>query len=432
IPSIQIVLDVYHFMMRYLGTIINGTKNPHRSEVARDIRDAILQSGSNKGSLAKYWSKEEQEKRLCATYEKWSQRGSVWSAAASKVHADQLTHVRKGCLARHRQDIASDGSRIEGSHKGWNSLQRAHPSGIEVYSALAHDFVLRRNIRILLSHKKTNTQPSSTDLLIFWSSGSHHINLLRHLADSFNSLLDNQPQNVRATLSHLPVFQDIKTREIFGLVRSEHSESFGGLIIKEEVNDEDDQVLQELSQRMLENDGRETDVMASFTAVPESLSIIERPSTMQNTSVAATSALKRKVSPIFKKPSLPICHTSTSSASNNAFNTPLPTSSSSLTRSQLIFSVATSIDTRSLAIERGDEFYLFMDMRDTHQWSSFTMTSHKWVAATKLYNAALLESRKSKGLVQTARKNPRALVEKLGEVESNIMKRLVTRDFKCE
>src|SRR5258707_13202361 len=98
-----------------------------------------------------------------------------------QVHADQLNHVKKGCLARHRQDIASDGSRIEGSHKGWNSLQRAQPSGIEMYVALAHDFVLRRNIRVFLLHEKTRKQLSSTDLLVSFSSGSH-ISLLGHLA----------------------------------------------------------------------------------------------------------------------------------------------------------------------------------------------------------------------------------------------------------
>ena len=184
----------------------------------------------------KYWPKEEQEKRLSLVYEKWSQRGSVWSAAAPKVHsncwilikviklqhqvhADQMGHVKKGCLAQHHQDIASDGSWIEGSHKGWNSLQRAQPSGIEMYSALAHDFVLCRNIQVFLSHKKTRKQPSSTDLLVSLFSESHHISLLGHLAMCFNSLLNKEPQNVRATLSPLPaLFQDVNMDKVFGLV----------------------------------------------------------------------------------------------------------------------------------------------------------------------------------------------------------------------
>ena len=36
------------------------------------------------------------------------------------MHADQLAHVKKGCLARSRDDVRTDGSRIEGSHAAWN------------------------------------------------------------------------------------------------------------------------------------------------------------------------------------------------------------------------------------------------------------------------------------------------------------------------
>jgi len=137
----------------------------------------------------------------------------------------------------------------------------------------------------------------------------------------------------------------------------------------------------------------------------------------------------------FKKPCVPPQHetqASNISSSLNALNSPLPLSSLLLTRSQLIFSAATSIDARSLAIERGDEFYLFMDMRETHQWSSFTMNSQKWVTAAKLFNEALARNRKSKGLSPAIKKNPRALMEKLGEIEANVVKRLVTKDFTCK
>ena len=63
-----------------------------------------------------------------------------------------LICYRKGCLARLCQDVASDGSRIEGSHKGWNSIMRSFSNGLEVYTALAHDFVLHRNLRVAASH----------------------------------------------------------------------------------------------------------------------------------------------------------------------------------------------------------------------------------------------------------------------------------------
>ncbi|KAH9015176.1 hypothetical protein EDB84DRAFT_1634957 [Lactarius hengduanensis] len=58
-----------------------------------------------------------------------------------------MNHVWEGCLARERQSIHPDGSRVEGPHKGWNSLQHAQLSGLAVLVALGHDHVLRRNIR---------------------------------------------------------------------------------------------------------------------------------------------------------------------------------------------------------------------------------------------------------------------------------------------
>jgi len=180
-----------------------------------------------------------------------------------------------------------------------------------MYSALAHDFVLRRNIRVFLSHEKTRKQPSSTDLLVSFSSGSHHISLLGHLAICFNSLLDKEPQNVRVTtLSPLPVFQDVDTDEVFGLVRSEHTESFGGLlVIKEEVKEMEDQVLQELSQRISEDIDAGGDMGLSarlgIPIDPKLLSMTDQPSEIQldvtekspNPPISGSST-KRKVSPI--------------------------------------------------------------------------------------------------------------------------------------
>lgn len=103
-PEICVLLDVYHFLMRsvlfvcrdrfvtdavfgrYLATIINGTKNPHRAQVANDISGSILKKKANgKGGSAEYWTKEEQAKRLSDVYQKWSEKGNVWSAASAKV-----------------------------------------------------------------------------------------------------------------------------------------------------------------------------------------------------------------------------------------------------------------------------------------------------------------------------------------------------------
>lgn len=132
--------------------------------------------------------------KLTAVFEKWSMHGSVWSAAAStvsstpesqdassltidQVHITQLQHVRKGCLARIRQDIRSDGSRIEGSHKGWNSLQRSFTSGLELQEALSHDFVLRRNSQTALANSSDSQSSGFSTSFVQTTFGSHHVRL---------------------------------------------------------------------------------------------------------------------------------------------------------------------------------------------------------------------------------------------------------------
>jgi hypothetical protein len=109
---------------------------------------------------------------------------------------------------------------------------------------------------------------------------------------------------------------------------------------------------------------------------------------------------------------------------------PLPADKSYLTRSQLIFSLATQTDPRTLTIQRGDEFFLFMDLRKEHQWASFKMTSHKWVLTTKAYNLRLQSSCSSEGRSFVA-KNPRALLDKLGEIEQMIAQRIATGNYLC-
>lgn len=65
--------------------VLGGMKNPVRREVARSIVDAILKSTASDQTPARYWSKEEQERRLEEAYNKWAMRGGVWSVAAEKV-----------------------------------------------------------------------------------------------------------------------------------------------------------------------------------------------------------------------------------------------------------------------------------------------------------------------------------------------------------
>jgi hypothetical protein len=176
-------------------------KNLHRSAVAQDIQDAILKTHANSKSGATYWSQSEQQTRLVAAYEKWSTRGGVWATGVREVrflqmpirdlvqltsstqtHLNQLMHVTKGCLARTHQDFRSDGSRIEGSHKGWNSLQRTFACGIELITALAHDFVLCRNCQV--GSERLRRTP-----FMIVTHGSHHVHLVNATSCTWNLLL---------------------------------------------------------------------------------------------------------------------------------------------------------------------------------------------------------------------------------------------------
>ncbi|KAJ6497153.1 hypothetical protein C8R47DRAFT_1212691 [Mycena vitilis] len=240
IPDIQICLDVFHFMIRYLAAIINGVNNPHRGEVAAAIRNALLKNSASKGVLAKYWTKEEQESKMREMYDRFSRRGSVWSAAAHAVHTAQLKHLQKGCLSRSNQDIASDGSRIESSHKGWNGLQRASASGLELQNALCHDFVHRRNMRIAFSKKP---DAPGSHAFVRSTFGSHHTRLVNRTALLLNSILEFEAakkSRVPDTLALRPLLRNVASGETFGLVVSQHNDSFGGLLtIKSEAEAED-------------------------------------------------------------------------------------------------------------------------------------------------------------------------------------------------
>ncbi|KAL6299496.1 hypothetical protein BKA93DRAFT_829872 [Sparassis latifolia] len=279
-PDIYVMLDVWHFAMRYMICIINGTKNPHRAAVARDIIDAILKTPANKHNPAVYWDQKEQEVRLIAAYEKWDEIGSVWTAAAVKVHADQLAHVRKGCLARPRQDVRSDGSRIEGSHKGWNGLQRAHASGITVLSAMCHDFVLRRNIRVMQRSGQQSSFIQST-------FGSHHIRLVDCHARLWNALLaDIAP--LPSGLHKLPRLLLVSSNETFGLVRTKSAVGYHNLL---EVKDEPEDELIDLS---AQDDLDPDQILTELNIDP---ALLRRPAREQHLCCDEDSAVCRHMTP---------------------------------------------------------------------------------------------------------------------------------------
>ena len=69
-----------------------------------------------------------------------------------------------------------------------------------------------------------------------------------------------------------------------------------------------------------------------------------------------------------------------------------------------------------------------MDLRAQHKWITYNMSALGWVEAASIYNSAL-EEKKGAGAI---RKTPRALMEKLEEVEKTIHFRLKNNDFTCE
>lgn len=460
---------------------------------------------------------------------------------------------------RVRDDLCSDGSRIEGSHKGWNSLQRSFSSGIEMINYLAHDFVLRRNIRVTYA-SKTRT-PSA---FVKSSHGSHHVRLLNSIAHLWNTVLGTEKSRTNLSaginqLVELPVLPVVESGETFGMVASEYTTSFKGLYeIKEEAPDNEMEHL--LTSDDLESpanilrslnidpnllDKPQQPLLTVARAVPNlpnqalvisalpppppvpdrasaplepasnDLDIIHlplvndvTPSTAADTSGPAFTSLlttkggkKRKAvhlsengdsegeSPVseltskkprstgldlvrhsilksrvssrdsllttqsdhsalqtfFKETKRPVikrkstlAHSGTPSQfaaavppAADIFSLPVGPELQKLTKSQRLFSLATKIDVRSLKISTNPEFYLFMEMRSEQQWTSFKMTSRKWVTATDEYNKRLEDSNK-KECCQTFKKNPRALLDKLIEVEVAVLKRIVTQNFACK
>lgn len=109
---------------------------------------------------------------------------------------------------------------------------------------------------------------------------------------SFNLLLDGQPQKVKDKLSRLPIFENVQTDEEFGLVRSAHTELFGGLFIKEELEETNDQVLQELSRCMEDAQLSDDPDLYCLPEQPESASL----NGAKNEALMVHSGLKRKLS----------------------------------------------------------------------------------------------------------------------------------------
>ncbi|EIW75319.1 hypothetical protein CONPUDRAFT_66230, partial [Coniophora puteana RWD-64-598 SS2] len=424
-PDTKVSLDLWHFVMRYSGCIVNTTRNPRQKEVAACISSCIVaQKADGASQHAVYRSKEEQERRLVEAFEYFERVGGIWGRYASKVHAEQLQHVRKGCLARPRNDIASDGSRIEGSHKGWNTLNRAQPSGIETMSALCHDFVLRRNIRIASRLEDRSTFIQST-------FGSHHVHFTDYVARLWNqTCIETKSTN----LLHLPILAKVDSNEAFGLVPSNYFLSFGGNI---EVKIEESLLLDS----DLSGDSAEQvteSALTNLNAGSDNTIVSHYCFTYHNETyrLTTTSPALRSITRSRCTPQLGVSASATGSRAATPSSQPsevtrLPPLPPGLTRSEHFFSISTGIDARALRIEGDAEFYLFMDMRAEFKWQSYNMSPRKWVPATDVYNSRLRELNRARQ-IPTIAKHPQALLRKLGDIERSVLDRIHTKNFTCK
>ena len=72
-------------LYRYLAVIVDGTRNPCRVLVARDITAAILKNPASATGPAEHFDSADRVKNMDAMFLKWEVHGSVWSMAATKV-----------------------------------------------------------------------------------------------------------------------------------------------------------------------------------------------------------------------------------------------------------------------------------------------------------------------------------------------------------
>jgi hypothetical protein len=145
-------------------------------------------------------------------------------------------------------------------------LQRSFASGLALTTALGHDFVLRRNCRIVMGSGHSTPFDDST-------FGSHHVRLVSHIAALWNSLLSKEKGKAVARTNEqlipLPKLKVVNSGENFGLVSSEYTTSFKGLLeVKEEV-DEDHYDLHSISDNDIKTFMRQLDIDPALLALPE-------------------------------------------------------------------------------------------------------------------------------------------------------------------
>ncbi|KAG2351926.1 hypothetical protein BDR07DRAFT_1385102 [Suillus spraguei] len=424
-PETGSKLDVWHFGARYIAAMLHSSKSPYQATVAGDIMGAILKSRAN-------------------------------------------------------------GSQIEGSHKGWNSLQHAQPSDIIMLSALGHNFVLCHNLLVLpeldvvesgetfglvmsdhittfrgllvkkedIEDEPLGTFDSTTDLvtgeevdLALQASRNIFINesqidpaLLEHPAGASKTLSSRLLVASTMAMPLSPMKQKVTSFD------SDDQDDGNSMAKKLRLICQDN-VLQlvSLSNSPPSTAGKLDEYFSSVSDFPPSTSTSINNSTgitsagttsaginnsigITSTSIGTTSTGINNsigITSASINNSITASTRTTSTSINNSITPSARISSAGQTPSQRLFSIATGIDPHSLTIKDSDEFYLFMDMWAEFKWLSYQMTSRRWVLATEEYNLHLM---KKKG-ESVVRKNPQALLHALGNIKPKLMNKIIKDDY---
>ena len=133
--------------------------------------------------------------------------------------------MKKGCLTRLNNEIKSNGSQIKSCHKQWNILQDTFSCGIENLLALGHNHTLRTNIWIIFGKEHLHSRRP----FLASTHGSHHIDLIDHVAKEWNCLvIEEKKTNMFALQPKLKTFE---SHEQMGLVSSDHIITFAYLAV---------------------------------------------------------------------------------------------------------------------------------------------------------------------------------------------------------
>ncbi|KAF9025551.1 hypothetical protein BDZ89DRAFT_1135348 [Hymenopellis radicata] len=480
-PDIHAALDVWHMGRRYADVIVNKSKNPSHSQIRAEITASILEKTAHEsptGRAILLASRKANRAPRVNVPEMGTLRLLGLRRTDGTVHKEQMKHA--------------DGSRIENLHRHLNALQRAAASGIEIIFALVSDFVLRWNIRVGTDNTPETTDICYH--LLRHAFGSHHVRLVSQIAREMNTASGKAQFNL-GVMPYVDSgesfgFTKSETTLTFGGLLAIKEEEWDDYMDDQQFNERAGvEMTYANSQPQVQEDVDMIDVttespgdggeQVQASSVTQTLTVISSSSAVPDSSTAepVTPATKRahldapissgkartpepaakrarldvdaskmssskRLAPIFTQM---MTKSSQSSSTNIGTAASLPTLSTTTTPSpssvtstidilitplprpspkDFLFTT-TGVHASSLTIETGSEdWFLFLKMRAELKWVAADMTPAKWAKATVAFNRRLD--------IKIQPKMPRALSQLLSKLETDIRRRLTTKDFKSQ